>query len=402
MTLRVAFLTPSLQRGGAEAIALQQSQLLSEDPENFCCVTYAAYAVGPLLSDARRSSAVVRVLSMTDRDARLVRARRASDGVGNATVVASACPQFDLRPAARVARDLLLALRLAAFLARDDVDVLYAHQTSMAFLAALAGALRRTPVVLAVHSADHGTQSRLTRRLLAWSVERTAATIGVSTASLQQLPAMRSWPHLHVIPNGVAMPPASPKSREDRTFSLGCAGNLTDIKRHELAIRAMPSILAGVPRSRLIIAGDGPLRGRLEKLVRDLELSDAVEFRGSYHGSTDPAYLRFLQTIDVLVVPSKTEACPLVVLEAMASAVPVVGFRTGGMPDLVVDGTTGHLVAPDDVEGLAKAVVSILQDDGLWSRMGSESLSRYERQFTTKSMRERVSRVLSTAALGTR
>ena len=88
-----------------------------------------------------------------------------------------------------------------------------------------------------------------------------------------------------------------------------------------------------------------------------------------------------LNLLDVLVHPSETENCPRSVLEAQASGVPVVGFRVGGMPEMVADAKTGLLVEPFDTAAMAKAVVRLLTDPDERRRMGQAARQRILRDF---------------------
>jgi glycosyltransferase involved in cell wall biosynthesis len=143
--------------------------------------------------------------------------------------------------------------------------------------------------------------------------------------------------------------------------------------------RALPAIVAAEPSARVLFAGDGPER---ESIAAELDAARCLSratFTGSIPNSEMPAAYA---ASDVVVVPSLVEATSISVLEAMAAARPVVASRTGGLPALVEEGTTGYLVQPDDVTGLAAAIARLLSDSDRRARMGEAARDRVLREFT--------------------
>ena len=141
--------------------------------------------------------------------------------------------------------------------------------------------------------------------------------------------------------------PLTPR-RQDDEFVWGYMANMVADKGHETLLRAFASVDGGT----LQLAGDGPLRGRLEKLVSELGLSDRVSFTGNILREVAPY---FFQGIDAFVHPSRYETFGIVLVEALASGRPVVATRCGG-PNDIVRQEDGILVAVDDVAGLASAM----------------------------------------------
>jgi colanic acid/amylovoran biosynthesis glycosyltransferase len=133
---------------------------------------------------------------------------------------------------------------------------------------------------------------------------------------------------------------------------------------------AMVRVRAAVPAARLLIVGDGPLRGELEAHARRLALG--AEFAG-WLAPEDVA--RRLREVRVLCVPSRraangdAEGLPTVIPEAAAEGLPVVGTRHSGIPEGVVDGRSGLLAAEGDPEDLASRLTAVLTDDELWRRL---------------------------------
>jgi glycosyltransferase involved in cell wall biosynthesis len=159
---------------------------------------------------------------------------------------------------------------------------------------------------------------------------------------------------------------------------IAFAGRLVRGKGPDYLIKAVASLRLAHP-IRLVIAGEGPERPRLESLARSLGLEQVVEFAGLRHDMP-----RFWQCCDIAVVPSAEfiESCPMTPLEAMASGKPVVATRNGGLPELVVDGVTGMLVPPGDAAALAKALAVYAVDAGLRASHGTAGRLRVNENFS--------------------
>ncbi|MFH1724161.1 MAG: glycosyltransferase [Elusimicrobiota bacterium] len=122
-------------------------------------------------------------------------------------------------------------------------------------------------------------------------------------------------------------------------------------------IRSLPSVLKALPKARLLLVGDGPLRTELEALARSLGVESAVRFAGH---QSDPA--PWLSCLDVYVQSSWGEGMGSVLLEAMACGVPIVATTAGGIPEVIEHGRSGLLVPPRDPERMAGAIVDSLLD----------------------------------------
>jgi len=136
-------------------------------------------------------------------------------------------------------------------------------------------------------------------------------------------------------------------------------GRMVPVKGLEYLIKAMPMVVRAVPETRLILVGDGPLRPVLKSYVEELGIPNVVRFVGLTRHSK---VIEYLQRSSILVLPSLSEGCPLVVLEAFAAGTPVVASRVGGIPEIVTEGKSGLLVSPADSTLLAKAIIELLGD----------------------------------------
>jgi glycosyltransferase involved in cell wall biosynthesis len=190
---------------------------------------------------------------------------------------------------------------------------------------------------------------------IAW---RRASALVANSRGLRDL-ALRVDPRVRVqvIPNGVDVArfcPDRPDPLVDETLRLLFVGRLEPYKGIEVLLEALGHLRGHAGRHlALDLVGDGSLRNRLPALARQLGLEGMVRFRGAVPPSQMPDVYRHA---DVFVLPSIVEGMPNVVLEAMASGLPVVATRVPGCDELVEVGRTGFLVPPGDSHGLADRI----------------------------------------------
>jgi glycosyltransferase involved in cell wall biosynthesis len=159
------------------------------------------------------------------------------------------------------------------------------------------------------------------------------------------------------------------------------AGALVAHKGQKYLIDAMPMVLRDVPDAHLVILGEGELRATLERQVKHLSLEKRVLLPGFRED-----VLSLMKSADLFVMSSITEGLGSAVLDAMAMALPVVGTRAGGIPEAVVPGETGELVAPAEPAPLAEAMVKLLKDPGLRRAYGEAGRRRVAAQFDVEHL----------------
>jgi glycosyltransferase involved in cell wall biosynthesis len=187
-----------------------------------------------------------------------------------------------------------------------------------------------------------------------------------------------------VIPNGVDLARFLPRTVTPRNSSglvVGALSNLRPEKGLADLVRAVGIVRDRWPEVRLVIWGEGPLRRELKSLVEALNLASSVELPGSTN--VPEAALRQL---DIFVLPSVSEACSNGLLEAMASALPVVATSVGGNPGLVEDEITGLLAPPGDAPALAKAIIRLVEDRTLAARLGEQARAHAHLTFGMERM----------------
>lgn len=191
--------------------------------------------------------------------------------------------------------------------------------------------------------------------------------------------------HVHYI--GIDVESIIPRdSQEERRLILHVA-RLVEKKGTEFLIRAFAKIAHEIPDVGLAVIGEGPLGERLKRLSSELGMRKRVHFVGSLpHNEV----MDWMRKAAVLVLPSihaksgDSEGLGMVLLEAAASGVPVIGTNHGGIPEAVMDGETGFLVPERDIEGLSRRILELLQNKPLRIRMGMQARGMVERRYNIR------------------
>lgn len=164
------------------------------------------------------------------------------------------------------------------------------------------------------------------------------------------------------------------------------ARNLEPIYDNGTALRAFALVLARHPGARLVVAGSGPQRAELEQLVTELGMASAVTFTGRVDNAGMAALYR---EADIMLNPSTVDNMPNSVLEALASGAVVVSTNVGGVPFLVDHDKTALLVPPRDPRAMADAVLRVLDEPGLATRLRDAGL-RYVQQYAWAGVKPRL------------
>jgi glycosyltransferase involved in cell wall biosynthesis len=168
-----------------------------------------------------------------------------------------------------------------------------------------------------------------------------------------------------VVPNGIDLARFVAPVRNRPIRRLLTVAAFRPEKAHDVLVAAAAEALSAVPGLTLTLAGDGPTRNDVEGHVRRLGLGHRVRFVP--HTDDVPA---MLASHDAFVLPSRSEAFPNALVEAMAMALPVVATEVGGVPELVEHGRNGILVPPDRADALARAIVELVRRPAFALAMG--------------------------------
>jgi colanic acid/amylovoran biosynthesis glycosyltransferase len=170
-------------------------------------------------------------------------------------------------------------------------------------------------------------------------------------------------------------------------------GRLVEKKGHEFLLRALARTVSSGRDVRLRIAGDGPLREKLESLARELGVAERVRFLGAVAHDAMPG---MLQQSHIFALPSVTagngdqEGMPVSIMEAQASGLPVLSTCHSGIPELIEDGTSGYLVAERDTAALADRMMYLVDHPELWPLMGAAGRRIVEEKYGLDAMIEKL------------
>jgi glycosyltransferase involved in cell wall biosynthesis len=165
---------------------------------------------------------------------------------------------------------------------------------------------------------------------------------------------------------------------------VGAVMSLLPKKNPFLLVDSAARVLKEIPRARFFIAGDGPLRSEVEERIREHGIGDKFRLLGIRRDIPE-----LFRAIDMLALCSDREGCPNVVLEAMASGLPVVATYAGGTDQLVKDGENGRLVAIRDTDRFTEALTDLLDRPAAAALMGRKGLERVRENFSLQRMVDR-------------
>lgn len=158
-------------------------------------------------------------------------------------------------------------------------------------------------------------------------------------------------------------------------------GGLYPIKGIDVLAEAFSMLINEGVKARLVIIGEGPYRDWLEDRVQPAEVRELVSFLGAL---PQTQVRREMLQARLLVLPSRSEGLPRVIMEAMASSLPVVATKVGGIPELVEDGSTGFLVPPDDASALAQRLRELVEDESKARSMGQRGRDNAEKELSSE------------------
>jgi len=194
-----------------------------------------------------------------------------------------------------------------------------------------------------------------------------------------------------------------PAMRERLGLTAGpvvvCVSRMVPRKGQDTLIRAWPKVRAEVGDATLLLVGDGPYRGDLERLAQQLDVGSAVRFTGPVPQADLPAYYA---AGDVFAMPCRTrrrgldvEGLGIVYLEASATGLPVIGGDSGGAPDAILDGETGYVVPGGDADAVAVRIADLLSDPVRAAAMGEKGLAWVHREWRWELAAARLEAILS-------
>jgi glycosyltransferase involved in cell wall biosynthesis len=290
----------------------------------------------------------------------------------------------------------------------NEIDLVHSQGARADFFARSAGRIANAPhilctVAMPVEGFEVGPLRKTIYRFMDRLSERYVEKFIVVSESLKNtlIKGRGIPPHRVVrIYNGIELDKYNPKLKKTSFRNnwgippavpiVGAIGRMVWQKGFEFLIKAIPDIVEVTPDTRFLLVGDGPLRPNLENLARKLNVYDRIIFTGFRSDIPD-----LLSTMDVLAVPSLQEGFPMITLEAMAMAKPVVATQIQGITEQIVDGKEGVLIPPRNPEALARTVQRLITNKELSARLGRTARNRVEDFFSIGKMVRETEKVYS-------
>jgi glycosyltransferase involved in cell wall biosynthesis len=292
--------------------------------------------------------------------------------------------------------DLSPAAAVAALARNGRYDVLHSFLFLPNFYTRLSRLLHRPPAVISSlrSTGVPGWPRYAAEVLTAPLCDRIIANSEAGMRSLVRLGV--SAKRLAVVPNGLELGLFLEVGRQRRTAPHRCPRRIGMVARfepdkdHRTLVRAMARVVTEVPDARLVLAGDGSLRPKIESLIQAEALQGCVDLPGMTELPSS-----IYRDLDIYVQASATsgEGTSNSIIEAMASGLPVVATDRGGNREVVQHASTGLLVPANDPQALAKALLSLMRDSDLARRMGEEGSARAVERYGRAMMIEATIRV---------
>jgi len=285
-----------------------------------------------------------------------------------------------------------LAVQIAALITKHHIDVLHCHHYSPFVYGLLASKLRSATLVFTEHGRLSDAPPSRKRQLVNPVLARLGGRIFAVSGALKHYMVAEGFPakRIDVVYNGIdpgLRPGGDERARARRTlglpddaFVIGTAGRLDPVKNLGVMLESLALFRRTQPGAHAVIVGDGAELGILQEQGRALGVSEAVRFTGYRDDvrSLMPAF-------DVYLNCSRYEGVSLTILEAMASALPVVASPVGGNPEVVLDGQTGLLI-PATPDRIASALTRLARDRIRRRNLGDAGRERVEQQFSITRM----------------
>lgn len=284
-------------------------------------------------------------------------------------------------------------LQVGFFILKNRIDIVYTSQFRSQLIIGWVAKLLGRKVIWHIHG-----EEQLQNILGKASVTAADKVIVVSntlvTRYKEQLPR---WKEKFVpVLNGVEVTGYEQKA-ENKMFTISMVGRLVEGKRQDLAILACARLLQMGYQVQLQILGEKPTWHNdnylesLQSLVNQYGISNSVFFLGWVENPFNT-----LRQSDVLILPSDTEGMPLSIIEGMAIGLPCIATNVGGVPELILDGETGFLIEPGNVNELVDKLQFLLDHPIVCEQMGKRAVARYKTHFTKESFVKGVEGVINT------
>lgn len=292
------------------------------------------------------------------------------------------------------------SLQLALLHFRKKFDILHVHWPfPHGFFSTFATLFCKSKVILNFHGACLLLANRYSfvRNFLKYFIKNADAVIVNSSFTGKKVTEIYERP-IYVIPYGTTVMPKSTVRKEGSGRQIFSVGRMIERKGFTYLIDAMPMVVSQFPDAKLVLAGGGPIRGQLIQQVNKLQLQQNVNLPGKV--SAEDLEMLYAQG-DIFVLPAiidkngDTEGLGVVLIEAMTYKIPVIASNVGGIPDVIVSGTSGILVDQRNSSMLAAELIGLLKDPEKMRRIGEQGYNFISTRFSWEKVIRKIENIYS-------
>ena len=266
-----------------------------------------------------------------------------------------------------------------------NFDIIHAHRVfPEGFAAVLLARIYKKPAIVTIHGSDinFAAKNPIIKKMVTFTLKKASKIIVVSKTLKKLILELRAPEEkIEVLLNAVDTNKFKPQNKEDARNKLSLdlnkkiilfVGNLVDVKNPLFLIEACHRLKErGVDNFVLVMIGDGYLKNKIKNKITEYCLEKLIFLIGLQSHEKIPLWM---SAADFLVLPSKNEGMPTVVLEAMACALPVIATEVGGIPEIIKDYNNGILIPSDDIEKLEKGMSRLINDEKLREEISRKGL----------------------------
>lgn len=288
--------------------------------------------------------------------------------------------------------DFRIVMDILKIIQTKNIQLIHTHLYHANMYGRIAALISKIPAVVTEHNVY--PKYKLRRRIVNWFLAKKSKKIIAVSEMVKKDITVRDWikpSKIEVIYNGIDIdrfPSVVPKEEARQKlgvptdcFLIGTIGRLTDQKGQIYLINTIGIIKGIIPEIKLLLAGSGPLESDLKNIVSTKGLNEYVKFLGARRDIPD-----ILKAMDIFVFPSLWEGLPMVLLEAMASSLPVVATSVGGITEILRNGINGIIVPPCNEGALVQAIIGLSKDKAKLKLLGEIGKKTVEDKFTASLM----------------
>jgi glycosyltransferase involved in cell wall biosynthesis len=262
----------------------------------------------------------------------------------------------------RVIGVILFWFQILYKIKKINPDIVHIQALTISLPGLVSKIFLKKPYIVWARGSDVYLPDKFTKLISKVVLKNASYIIALNEDMKRKINTIYKRENIIVVPNGIELEKFKdiyPQKQDNKIKTIIFVGTLRPVKGVEYLIKAMSIIHEKLPDTNLLIVGDGPDREKLETLAQELDLQGCTCFAGNVSNEKIPEYMA---KADLFVLPSLSEGFPLVILEAMASGLPIVTTNIGGLPDIVKNGENGFLVEPKNPEALADKIMLLLSN----------------------------------------